>query len=118
MNSAWRWPTFTLAISVQNIAWGLLQPVAGGLAGRFGFRAAFANRHFLVMAGAYCVCGMQLIVLATHLPSYLALCGLDPMLSAEALSVIAVFNVAGSLFFGWAGGRWNKQALLGGLYLI
>ena len=60
---------------------------------------------------------MQLIFLATHLPSYLALCGMDPMLSAQALAVIAVFNVAGSLFFGWAGGRWSKQALLGGLYI-
>ena len=60
---------------------------------------------------------MQLIFLATHLPSYLALCGMDPMLSAQALATIAVFNVVGSLFFGWAGGRWSKQALLGGLYI-
>ena len=72
---------------------------------------------FLIMAGAYFVCGMQLIFLATHLPSYLALCGMDPMLSAKALAVIAAFNVVGSLFFGWAGGRWSKQALLGGLYI-
>jgi predicted MFS family arabinose efflux permease len=39
------------------------------------------------------------------------------MLGAEALAVIAAFNVAGSLFFGWAGGRWSKQGLLGGLYI-
>jgi predicted MFS family arabinose efflux permease len=84
---------------------------------RTALRAALTHRRFLVMAGAYCVCGMQLIFLATHLPSYLALCGMDPMLSAQALAVIAAFNVAGSLFFGWAGGRWSKQALLGGLYI-
>ena len=84
---------------------------------RAALAAAFAHRGFLMMAGAYCVCGMQLIFLATHLPSYLALCGMDPMLAAQALAVIAVFNVAGSLFFGWAGGRWSKQALLGGLYI-
>jgi predicted MFS family arabinose efflux permease len=80
-------------------------------------RAAFDNGQFLIMAGAYFVCGMQLIFLATHLPSYLTLCGMDPMLSAQALAVIAAFNVVGSLFFGWAGGRWSKQALLGGLYI-
>jgi MFS family permease len=68
------------------------------------------------MSGAYFVCGMQLLFITTHLPSYLAICGMDPMLSAEALSVIAVFNVAGSLFFGWAGGRWPKLVLLGGIY--
>jgi predicted MFS family arabinose efflux permease len=90
---------------------------ADDITARAALAAAFANRRFLVMAGAYCVCGMQLIFLATHLPSYLALCGMDPMLGAEALAVIAAFNVAGSLFFGWAGGRWSKQGLLGGLYI-
>ncbi len=84
---------------------------------RVALRAAFANSSFLIMAGAYFVCGMQLIFLATHLPSYLTLCGMDPMLSAKALAVIAAFNVVGSLFFGWAGARWSKQALLGGLYI-
>ena len=69
------------------------------------------------MACAYFVCGMQLVFLTTHLPSYLALCGMDPMLSAQALGTIGTFNIAGSLFFGWAGQRWNKLALLGGLYI-
>ena len=55
--------------------------------------------------------------ITTHLPSYLAICGMDPMLSAHALAVIAVFNVAGSLFFGWAGGHWPKLVLLGGIYV-
>jgi len=44
-------------------------------------------------------------------------CGMDPMLSAQTLGVIGGFNVLGSLFFGWAGGRWNKLALLGGIYV-
>jgi hypothetical protein len=59
---------------------------------------------------------MQLVFLTTHLPAYLAICGMDPMLSAQALGMIGGFNVLGSLFFGWAGGRWNKQVLLGLLY--
>jgi predicted MFS family arabinose efflux permease len=80
-------------------------------------RAAFTRAPFVVMTGAYFVCGMQLLFITTHLPSYLALCGMDPMLSAEALGVIAIFNVAGSLFFGWAGGHWPKLMLLGGIYL-
>ena len=40
------------------------------------------------------------------------------MLSAQALGVIGGFNVLGSLFFGWAGGRWNKLVLLGGIYFV
>ena len=35
---------------------------------RAALAAAFTHRGFLVMAAAYCVCGMQLIFLATHLP--------------------------------------------------
>lgn len=78
---------------------------------------ALQQPSFLVMAVAYFVCGMQLVFITTHLPSYLAICGMDPMLSASALGVIGGFNVLGSLFFGWAGGRWNKLALLGMIYV-
>jgi predicted MFS family arabinose efflux permease len=81
-------------------------------------KVAFSNPSFVVMTLAYFVCGMQLVFLTTHLPSYLAICGMDPMLSAQTLGVIGGFNVLGSLFFGWAGGRWNKLALLGGIYVF
>jgi len=81
-------------------------------------KVAFGNASFLVMTCAYFVCGMQLVFITTHLPSYLAICGMDPMLSAQTLGVIGGFNVLGSLFFGWAGQRWNKLALLGGIYFF
>ena len=81
-------------------------------------RIAFSNASFVVMTGAYFVCGMQLVFLTTHLPSYLAICGMDPMLSAQTLGMIGGFNVLGSIFFGWAGQRWNKLALLGGIYIV
>src|SRR6201981_242872 len=80
-------------------------------------KTAFGNASFVVMTCAYFVCGMQLVFITTHLPSYLAICGMDPMLSAQTLGVIGGFNVLGSLFFGWAGQRWNKLALLGGIYI-
>jgi predicted MFS family arabinose efflux permease len=81
-------------------------------------KVAFGNASFVVMTCAYFVCGMQLVFLTTHLPSYLALCGMDPMLSAQTLGMIGGFNVLGSVFFGWAGQRWNKLALLGGIYIF
>lgn len=80
-------------------------------------RTALGNGPFVVMAGAFFVCGQQLLFITTHLPSYLELCGLNPMLSVEALSVIAVANAFGSIFFGWAGGHWPKLVLLGGIYV-
>ena len=89
----------------------------GNTSASVAVKTAFANPSFIVMTCAYFVCGMQLVFLTTHLPSYLAICGMNPMLSAEALGVIGGFNVLGSLFFGWAGQRWNKLALLGGMYI-
>lgn len=81
-------------------------------------KIAYSNMSFVVMSVAFMVCGMQLVFLTTHLPSYLTLCGMDPMLSAQTLGMIGGFNVLGSLFFGWAGQRWNKLALLGLIYVL
>ncbi len=81
-------------------------------------KTAYSNMSFVVMSVAFMVCGMQLVFLTTHLPSYLTICGMDPMLSAQTLGMIGGFNVLGSLFFGWAGQRWNKLALLGLIYVL
>ena len=117
-----------LALGILPAAWVAgridrvpLPPLAPGQTDEKSARAMalLALRHvpFLVMTAAYFVCGMQLVFLTTHLPSYLEICGMDPMLSAQALGMIGGFNILGSLFFGWAGGRWSKQALLGILYM-
>jgi predicted MFS family arabinose efflux permease len=128
-SAGWRWgvlgfavlaalmlPAAWLAGRVDRLALPAGSTGRGEVTARAAIASAFRNRPFLLMAGAYFVCGMQLIFLATHLPSYLAICGMDPMLGAKALATIAIFNVVGSLFFGWAGGRWSKQLLLGMLY--
>jgi predicted MFS family arabinose efflux permease len=79
-----------------------------------------AARHpgYVVMALAFFVCGLQLVFLTTHLPTYLEICGLDPSVGANALALIGLFNVAGSYLFGWLGGRYSKRALLGGIYIL
>jgi predicted MFS family arabinose efflux permease len=79
---------------------------------------AMRNRQFLVMSGAYFVCGLNLTFLTTHLPAYLAFCGQDPMLSAGALAVIGGVSSIGSLLTGWLGGRYPKHILLGLLYML
>lgn len=91
---------------------------ADDLSAKAALAMAFAEPRFIVMSTAYFVCGLQLVFLTTHLPTYLQICGMDPMLGAIALGVIGGFNVMGSLFFGWAGGRWNKEALLGLIYTL
>ena len=126
----WRWGLAgfcVLALMMAPAAWvagraDALPLPTGGVAGQLTARDALAtalrNPVFVVMSLAYFVCGMQLVFLTTHLPSYLDLCGMDAMLGAQALGMIGAFNVLGSLFFGWAGGRWNKLMLLGGIYIV
>lgn len=125
----WRaglWGFVVLAILMLPAAWyaarsdRIVVPPSPGADDRAAAVLGRAGRNlpFVVMSLAYFVCGMQLVFLSTHLPSYLEICGMDPMLSAEALGTIGGFNVLGSLFFGWAGQRWNKLVLLGGIYVM
>ncbi|WP_375414003.1 MFS transporter [uncultured Bradyrhizobium sp.] len=81
-------------------------------------QSALGHSGFIVMAIAYFVCGLQLVFLTTHLPNYLSICGLDASLGATALAIIGLFNVIGSYSFGWLGGRYPRQILLGGIYII
>jgi predicted MFS family arabinose efflux permease len=80
-------------------------------------QTALGHSGFVVMALAFFVCGLQLVFITTHLPNYLAICGLDPSLGATALALVGLFNVFGSYAFGWLGGRYPKQILLGGIYV-
>jgi predicted MFS family arabinose efflux permease len=128
----WRWGVlalFALALVLIPATWlagkvdGIPIPRSSGeeiddAVVSVAIKSAFARPQFVVMASAYFVCGMQLIFISTHLPSYLEICGMDPMLSAKALSLIAIFNVFGSVFFGWAGGHWPKLVLLGMIYVV
>ncbi|MEZ5738985.1 MAG: MFS transporter [Burkholderiaceae bacterium] len=79
-----------------------------------------AGRHrgYLVMASAYFVCGLQLVFLTTHLPTYIAICGMPSSVAAATLVLIGVFNAIGSLTFGWLGGRYSRRYLLGGIYVL
>jgi MFS family permease len=79
---------------------------------------AIRNRPFMVMSGAYFVCGLNIMFLTTHLPAYLMICGQDPMLSAEALATIGGVSAVGALLTGWLGGRFPKHILLGLLYIL
>ena len=42
---------FTLAVAVQNLAWGFLQPVAGALAVRWGYRPVMVGGTLFYIAG-------------------------------------------------------------------
>jgi predicted MFS family arabinose efflux permease len=81
-------------------------------------REAAGHSGFVVMALAFFVCGLQLVFLTTHLPTYLAICGMDPGVGATALALIGLFNAFGSYAFGYLGGKYSRRLLLGGIYVL
>ena len=48
---------FTLALAVQNLAWGFLQPLAGALTVRYGFRTVMVVGSLLYVAGLALMAG-------------------------------------------------------------
>ncbi len=80
-------------------------------------REAGGHGGYVVMAIAFFVCGLQLVFLTTHLPTYIEICGMPTSVTTATLSLIGLFNAMGSLAFGWLGGRYPKRTLLGSIYV-
>lgn len=81
-------------------------------------RDAMAHRGYLFMTAAFFACGFQLVFITTHLPSYLALCGVAPGVGASALALIGLFNTVGTYLFGLLGARYSQKHLLALIYLL
>ncbi len=79
---------------------------------------AFRHGGYLAMTAAFFACGFQLVFITTHLPSYLAFCGLPPAVSATALGVIGLCNTLGTYIVGLLGARYPQKRLLALVYLI
>ena len=78
---------------------------------------AVGHRGYLFMTLAFFACGFQLVFLTTHLPAYLALCGVAPGVGATALGLIGLFNAIGTYLFGQLGARYSQKHLLALIYL-
>jgi predicted MFS family arabinose efflux permease len=80
-------------------------------------REALAHRGYACMTLAFFACGFPLVPLTTHLPAYLAICGVAPGVSASALALIGLFNSIGTYLFGLLGARYSQKHLLALIYL-
>jgi MFS family permease len=79
-------------------------------------RAALRDRSYLCLHAGFFTCGFHIAFLVTHLPGEVALCGLPAGVSATALGLIGLFNIAGSLTAGALAQRWRMKWLLALMY--
>ncbi len=79
---------------------------------------AVADRNFHLLFWGYFVCGLQVVFIALHLPSYLLDKGMSVNVGANAVALIGLFNVVGSLASGALGQRYPKKWLLAAIYVV
>jgi predicted MFS family arabinose efflux permease len=105
-----------LAIPIRESSQYTSNEIKIGL--RQALREALGHRGYVFMTLAFFACGFQLVFLVTHLPSYLALCGVAPGVGATALGLIGLFNAVGTYIFGHLGARYSQKHLLAMIYLL
>ena len=81
-------------------------------------RHALSHPGYVGMTIAFFACGFQLIFVATHLPKYIAICGLPPSVGAQAIALIGAFNAVGTLAAGYLGVRYGNRLVLVAIYLM
>jgi MFS family permease len=79
-------------------------------------RRAFSDRSYWCLHLGFFTCGLHIAFLVTHLPGEVQLCGLSAAVSATALALIGLFNIAGSLSAGKLGERFRMKWLLTAIY--
>ncbi len=79
-------------------------------------REALRDPSYLCLHAGFFTCGFHIAFLTTHLPGEVALCGLPATVSAAALAIIGLGNIAGSLTAGWLGQAVRMKWVLFGMY--
>ncbi|HQR11803.1 MAG TPA: MFS transporter [Casimicrobiaceae bacterium] len=77
---------------------------------------ALGHRGYVLLTTGFFICGFQVVFIAVHLPAYLADKGLPANVAVSALALIGLFNIAGTYFAGWLGGRMPKKYILSAIY--
>ena len=80
------------------------------------FKRASRSRSYLLLNAGFFVCGFHVTFIGVHLPKYLEDVGQSTTIAAAALSLIGLFNIAGSLLAGSLGQLHSKATLLSYLY--
>ena len=79
-------------------------------------RTALSSARYWIINATFFVCGLHVFFLITHLPGVIELCGLSASVSAAALALLGLFNIAGSIGGGIVIQRYSMKHTLALLY--
>jgi MFS family permease len=125
-----------IAMLMVPLAWGLRErtqaaprPGAGApQSARDALQEASATQGFWLLTIGFFVCGFHVAFIGLHLPAYIAdeavgmqFLGrtISPLeLGGWAIGLVGLFNIIGSLLWGWLGSRHSKKDMLALLYAL
>jgi len=79
-------------------------------------KEAFSHRGFILLSFGFFVCGFNITLVSAHIPGYIQERGFEEWTAFAILSLIGLFNVFGTLTFGYLSGKYSKKILLSVLY--
>jgi predicted MFS family arabinose efflux permease len=114
-----------IVASMVAVTLGMRVPAGGarpleGIAQSAGsaLRQATCSRDYILLTIGFFVCGLQLVFITTHLPTYLQDAGLSAEIASWSLALIGLFNIIGAFMCGWLGGIVSKKKTLAIVYLL
>lgn len=81
-------------------------------------KSAVNNRSYKLLTSGFFVCGFHVTFVSTHLPAFLNDNNLEESIAGFALALIGLFNIFGTLSFGYLGSKVSKKNLLSSLYFL
>ena len=81
-------------------------------------QSAISSRDYILLTSGFFVCGLQLVFITTHLPTYITDAGISIDVAGWALALIGLFNIIGAFLCGWLGGITSKKNVLASIYLL
>ena len=81
-------------------------------------KEAFQSKSFNLLTLGFFVCGFHVTFVAVHFPAFIEDENLPFWVGGWALALIGLFNIVGTLYFGYLGDRLSKKNLLALLYSL
>jgi len=79
-------------------------------------KEAFSHKGFILLSFGFFVCGFNITLVSAHIPGYIQERGFEAWTAFAILSLIGLFNIFGTLSFGYLSGKYSKKILLSILY--